>query len=153
MQTAFTIRRGEPRDAVVIADFNRRMAWETEHKRLDLEVLSRGVSQVFNDPAKGFYLVAELAGEVVGQLMITFEWSDWRDGWFWWIQSVYVREDSRRRGIFRTLHDEAIRLAQASGNVVGVRLYVERENTRAQATYERLGMRDPGYVVREFMLK
>jgi ribosomal protein S18 acetylase RimI-like enzyme len=152
MPNAVTIRRGEPRDAATIADFNRRMAWETEHKQLDADVLARGVARVFNDAAKGFYLVAELAGEVVGQLMVTYEWSDWRDGWIWWIQSVYVREDCRRQGIFRSLHDEAIRLARASGDVVGVRLYVERENARAQATYERLGMYDPGYVVRELMI-
>ena len=152
MTNAVRIRRGEPRDAATIADFNARMAWETEHKLLDADILSRGVSRVFEDPAKGFYLVADLAGDVVGQLMITYEWSDWRDGWIWWIQSVYVRDDCRRRGIFRSLHEEAIRLARASGDVVGVRLYVERENTRAQATYERLGMCDPGYVVRELML-
>ena len=152
MPNSVTIRRGEPRDADTIADFNGRMAWETEHKRLDAEIVGRGVSRVFDDSAKGFYLVGELDGEVVGQLMVTYEWSDWRDGWIWWIQSVYVREDCRRRGIFRSLHDEAIRLARSSGNVVGVALYVERDNTRAQSTYERLGMRDAGYVVRELML-
>ena len=95
-----TIRRADPRDAAAIAEFNRRMAWETEHKHLDPAVLDRGVGRVFTDPARGFYLVAEAAGEVVGQLMVTYEWSDWRDGWFWWVQSVYVREDRRRHGVF-----------------------------------------------------
>jgi ribosomal protein S18 acetylase RimI-like enzyme len=147
-----TIRKGEPRDVAVIAEFNRRMAWETEHKRLDPDVLAMGVMRVFGDPGKGFYLVAQADQEVVAQLMVTYEWSDWRDGWFWWVQSVYVREDQRRRGVFRQLHEEVMRLARAAGDVVGVRLYVERDNTRAQATYERLGMTDAGYVVREVML-
>src|SRR5215831_6517796 len=125
---SLSIRRGEPRDATTIADFNRRMAWETEHKKLEAEIVNRGVVRVFDDRAKGFYLVAELAGEVVGQLMVTYEWSDWRDGWIWWVQSVYVREDMRRGGVFRSLHEEVIRLALSAGDVVGVRLYVEREN-------------------------
>lgn len=147
-----TIRRGEPRDAATIADFNRRMAWETEHKQLDTDIVGRGVVRVFDDRAKGFYLVAESAGEVVGQLMVTFEWSDWRDGWIWWVQSVYVRDDMRRQGVFRSLHEEVIRLARSAGDVVGVRLYVERENKRAQATYQQLGMHDAGYLVMEMML-
>ena len=144
-----TIRRGEPRDAAVVAEFNRRMAWETEHKHLDLSVLARGVDRVFTDPAKGFYLVAESAGEVVGQLMVTYEWSDWRDGWFWWVQSVYVREDHRRSGVFRALYAGVMQQARTAGDVVGVRLYVEKDNTRAQATYQHLGMGDAGYLVWE----
>lgn len=147
-----TVRRGQPADAATLVDFNMRMAWETEHKRLDAAILTRGVQSVFEDPAKGFYLVAENDAAVVGQLMITFEWSDWRDGWIWWIQSVYVREDHRRRGVFRSLFDEVVRQARAAGNVVGIRLYVERENTRAQATYQQLGMHDAGYAVQEMML-
>jgi ribosomal protein S18 acetylase RimI-like enzyme len=148
-----TIRRGEPRDAGVIAEFNRRMAWETEHKALDPAILTHGVGRVFTDPAKGFYLVAEADGEVAGQLMVTYEWSDWRDGWIWWVQSVYVREDCRRTGVFRALYGEVMRQARAAGDVVGVRLYVEKENTRAQATYRHLGMGDAGYLVWEVMLK
>lgn len=146
------IRRGELRDASTIADFNIRMAWETEHKKLDPQIVSRGVSRVFDDAARGFYLVAELGGQAVGQLMITFEWSDWRDGWIWWIQSVYVREDHRRLGIFRKLFHAVVREAKENGHVVGIRLYVERENTRAQATYEQLGMVDAGYRVQEMMI-
>lgn len=147
-----TIRRGAPRDAAVIVDFNCRMARETEHKELAPEMVGRGVARVFDDRAKGFYLVAEIAGEIAGQLMVTYEWSDWRDGWIWWVQSVYVREDHRRRGVFRALHEDVLRQAQAAGDVVGVRLYVERENTRAQATYRQLGMNDAGYLVMEMML-
>jgi GNAT superfamily N-acetyltransferase len=147
-----TIRRGEPRDAAVIVDFNRRMAKETEHKDLDPAVLARGVERVFTDHAKGFYLVAEMAGEIVGQLMVTFEWSDWRDGWFWWVQSVYVRDDHRRHGVFRHLYQAMVDSARVAGNVVSIRLYVERDNTRAQATYAQLGMIDPGYLVRELLI-
>src|SRR6476620_12517547 len=99
-----TIRRAEPRDSAAVAEFNRRMARETEHKHLDPDTLARGVARVFTDPARGFYLVAEADGEVVGQLMVTYEWSDWRDRWVWWVQSVYVREDRRRTGVFRGLY-------------------------------------------------
>jgi ribosomal protein S18 acetylase RimI-like enzyme len=148
-----TIRRGEPRDATTIAEFNRRMAWETEHKHLDPDVLARGVARLFADPARGFYLVAEWAGDVIGQLMVTYEWSDWRDGWFWWVQSVYVRDDCRRSGVFRTLYAELMRQAGSAGDVVGVRLYVERDNARAQATYQSLGMGDAGYFVWEVLLE
>ena len=147
-----TIRRAEPRDAPAVAEFNRLLAWETEHKALDPAVLARGVGRLLADPAKGFYLVAEADGAAVGQLMATFEWSDWRDGWFWWVQSVYVRDDYRRSGVFRALFGELVRRARAAGDVVGVRLYVERENTRAQATYQQLGMGDAGYLVWEVML-
>src|SRR5215218_9623566 len=109
-----TIRRGEPRDAAVVAEYNRRLALETEAKVLDPAVLARGVARVLGDPARGVYFVAERGGEVVGQLMLTFEWSDWRDGWLWWIQSVYVREDARRHGVFRQLFETAVQAARAA---------------------------------------
>jgi GNAT superfamily N-acetyltransferase len=147
-----TIRPAEPKDAPVVAEFNRLLAWETEHKTLDPEVLGRGVARLLADPARGFYLVAEEGGEVVGQLMATFEWSDWRDGWFWWVQSVYVRDGYRRRGVFRALFGELVRRARAAGDVIGLRLYVERDNHRAQATYSEMGLRDAGYFVRESLL-
>ncbi len=139
---SITIRPATMADAPIIAEFNRKIAWETEHKRLDDAKLVPGVEAIFADPGKGFYLVAESAGEVVGQLMITFEWSDWRNGWFWWVQSVYVRSDSRRVGIFRQLFQEAERLGQVKGDVVGFRLYVERDNSRGQETYRSLGMEE-----------
>jgi ribosomal protein S18 acetylase RimI-like enzyme len=147
-----TIRTAGPDDAAMIAEFNRRLSWETEQKRLDPVILGRGVARVLADPGRGFYLVAESGGEVVGQLMATFEWSDWRDGWFWWVQSVYVREEHRRNGVFRALFRELMARAHVTGDVVGVRLYVEKDNTRAQATYERLGLTDAGYLVRERLL-
>jgi ribosomal protein S18 acetylase RimI-like enzyme len=150
---AVTIRRAEPRDAAIVAEFNRLLAWETEHKRLDPETLARGVARILADPARGFYLVAEIGGEVVGQLMATFEWSDWRDGWFWWVQSVYVRDGQRRNGVFRALYGDLVKRARDSGDVIGLRLYVEKDNARAQATYEQLGLKEAGYLVHECPLE
>jgi len=144
-----TVRRARIGDAATIAEFNRRMAWETEKKVLDAEKLRSGVEAVFGDPAKGFYIVGEMSGEVVAQLMVTYEWSDWRNGWFWWIQSVFVREDARRGGVFRTLYAEIERQANEAGNVIGIRLYVEKDNARARTTYVNLGMHDAGYSVFE----
>src|SRR5215469_9421853 len=137
----FSVRPATKSDQPTLIEFNQAMAWETEHKVLEFDAISRGVAAVFDDPAKGFYLVAERGTSVVGQLMITTEWSDWRNGWFWWIQSVYVHPEARRQGIFRLLFDEAKRLGKAKGNVVGLRLYVEKHNTTAQSTYLGLGMK------------
>ena len=144
-----TIRRGRPADADVVADFNRLLALESEGKSLDRAILARGVRAVLGDPARGLYFLAELDGAVVGQLMLTYEWSDWRNGWIWWIQSVYVRGDARRRGVFRALYEHAVAEAQAQPDVVGLRLYVERDNQAAQQTYLRLGMSPTGYLVLE----
>jgi ribosomal protein S18 acetylase RimI-like enzyme len=143
------IRRATLADETVLVELNAALAWETEHKRLRPEVLSAGVRAVFADPAKGFYTVAELQGQIVGQMMVTYEWSDWRNGWFWWVQSVYVRAESRRKGVFRALYREIERQAAANPNVIGLRLYVERDNTRAQATYRALGMTNTTYGVME----
>jgi ribosomal protein S18 acetylase RimI-like enzyme len=104
---------------------------------------------VFDNPARGFYTVAELNGEIVGQMMITFEWSDWRNGWFWWVQSVYVREDARRGGVFRAIYRAIEAQAQADPTVIGLRLYFDTDNTRAQATYRALGMADTSYGMME----
>jgi GNAT superfamily N-acetyltransferase len=145
MHMSLVIRRATPADEGVLVAFNAALAWETEQKRLDTDVLATGVRAVFADPAKGFYTVAEEAGEVVGQVMVTFEWSDWRNGWFWWVQSVYVREDARRRGVFRALFRDLLRQAGADAAVIGLRLYVERENARAQQTYRELGMAEASY--------
>ncbi|MFL5341214.1 MAG: GNAT family N-acetyltransferase [Gemmataceae bacterium] len=134
-----TIRSATPADAGVIAEYNHRLALETENKVLDPPVLAAGVARVLGDPSRGLYFVAEAGGDVVGQLMVTFEWSDWRNGWVWWLQSVYVRADRRGRGVFRRLFEFALAKAKAAGDVVSVRLYVEKENAPAIATYERLG--------------
>jgi len=134
-----TIRSAQPSDAPAIVEFNRRLALETEDKVLDPGVLSAGVAAVLGDSTRGLYFVAERDGDVVGQLMITYEWSDWRNGWIWWLQSVYVRADQRSRGIFRSLFEHAVEQARAAGQVVSVRLYVEKDNRSAQAIYKNLG--------------
>lgn len=149
------IRKANRSDAETIARFNAAMAEETEHFKLDFERLLRGVNGLFDDSDKGFYLVAELNGEVVGQMMITYEWSDWRNGVFWWIQSVYVKPDFRAQGVFRKLYDNAVDMAKQAGNVCGLRLYVEKENERAHYVYEQLGMTLTKYDMYEvdFVLK
>jgi GNAT superfamily N-acetyltransferase len=139
------IRPARPADSAVIIDFNARLAWETEEKRLDRAVLEAGVAEVLADPHKGFYTLAERGGEVVGQVLVTFEWSDWRNGWYWWIQSVYVREDARRGGIFRALFDHLHAQATGDPKVIGLRLYLERSNDRARQTYTALGLAEEGY--------
>ena len=145
------IRAATPADAADLVDWNAAMAWETEHKQLDPEVLRRGVAGVLEQPRRGFYLVAEGAGVAVGSLLVTFEWSDWRCGDFWWIQSVYVDPPARRGGVFRALYAAVEKRAAAAG-AVGLRLYVETENQRAQATYEDLGMQRCHYLMYEMPL-
>lgn len=125
------------------------MAWETEAKRLGAETLRRGVRAVLEDPAKGFYLVAVTdVGRVVGQLMVTFEWSDWRDGTIFWVQSVYVTPEARRSGVYTALHAAVLSHARAHGGVA-VRLYVEKHNGVAQETYRRVGMKPAIYDLME----
>jgi len=145
---SLTIRPATSADAAVIAGFNQAMALETEAKVLSPPLVEAGVRAVFADPARGFYLVAEEAGDVLAGLMVTFEWSDWRSADFWWIQSVYVRPPARRRGIFARLYREIEARARAAG-ACGLRLYVENENQTASATYLRLGMHDAHYRVME----
>ena len=144
-----TIRTAHAGDAEVIAEFNSRLALETENKRLDPTTVRAGVAAMIAHPAKGFYFVAEIDGEIVGQLGVTREWSDWRNGDFWWIQSVYVAAKARRQGVFGALYQHVIDAAIAFGNVIGVRLYVEHDNLAAQATYKRLGMTMTSYHVME----
>jgi GNAT superfamily N-acetyltransferase len=143
------IRDAHPSDRDIIAEFNSRMAAETEGRVLDPGLVNPGVAAVLNDANKGHYWVAEVAGRVVGQLLITFEWSDWRNGVLWWIQSVYVDPDFRRKGIFSSLYRHVESLAHADEHVCGIRLYVENSNERAQTTYLSLGMQRPGYQVME----
>lgn len=147
------VRRAEPADVLIIAEFNQQMAEETEGKRLSSEVLTAGVNAVFADSNKGFYVVAENdLKEVVGCLLVTFEWSDWRNGWFWWIQSVYTRADFRGKGVYRRLYDWVKNEAREKGDVRGFRLYVEKENEGAQKVYEKLGMEECVYFMYEEML-
>lgn len=146
---SLTIRRATAADEAVLVAFNAAIAWETEHKRLDPPTLAAGVRAVLADSARGFYTVAESGGAVVGQMMITFEWSDWRNGWFWWIQSVYVHADARRGGVFRALYRAIADRAAADPSVIGLRLYFERDNVRAQETYRSMGMSDTSYGMME----
>ena len=136
-------------DADVIVEFNRRLAEESEGKALDLSLLRPGVEAGLADPNKGVYFVAEDDGVLVGQIMITAEWSDWRNGWFWWIQSVYVRPEARRRGVFRALFEHISKAARQDSSVIGLRLYVDHENHAAQDTYRNMGMIEAGYLVLE----
>jgi ribosomal protein S18 acetylase RimI-like enzyme len=145
------VRLAHPGDAATIAAYNAAMAWETEGKRLLPEVVGAGVRRLLGEPALGFYLVAEAQGEVVACLMVTTEWSDWRNGRFWWIQSVYVAPGWRRRGVFRALYAQVRAAAAAQPDVCGFRLYVEHDNLGAQATYEKLGMSRTGYRLLEEM--
>jgi GNAT superfamily N-acetyltransferase len=115
---------------------------------LDREVVSRGVDAVLNDPDKGRYLLAYFDDAPVGQLLITYEWSDWRAGWFWWLQSAYVADDMRRKGVFRALYDEVIQRAQSESDVLGVRLYVQEGNKKASAVYDRLQILENAYRMR-----
>jgi GNAT superfamily N-acetyltransferase len=145
MTDELTIRAPRLEDLETIACFQEEMARVTEYKTLEPETVRRGVRAVLEDPGLGFYLLAEERGQVIGGLMVTTEWSDWRNGRFYWIQSVFVRETHRRRGVYRRLHDEVRRRAQRAGDVVGIRLYVERDNRVAQQTYLAMGMEETPY--------
>ena len=145
------VRQAILADVERIAAFQQAMAQETEGKTLDAATLRQGVAAVFEGPQRGFYLVA-IAGtdddgttEVVGSLFITYEWSDWRNATFWWIQSVYVDAGWRRRGVYRAMYDHVLGMADSRGDVCGIRLYVERTNTIAQNTYDSLGMHKSHY--------
>lgn len=140
-----TIRKARIGDAETIADFNIAMALETEGKSLEKEKISAGVKNLFRHPEYGFYIVAEVDGQVAGCLMVTYEWSDWRNGLFWWIQSVYIHPDCRRKGIYRTMYSFVKKLAFKEKNICGFRLYVEKENINAQRTYTALGMTECQY--------
>jgi len=143
------IRKALSDDLTALVTFNQAMAMETEGKHLDPDILRQGVSGLLTQPQFGFYLVAESQGNILGSLAVTFEWSDWRNAVFWWIQSVYVTPSARRSGIYSRLYQYAQTLAAEAGNVCGFRLYVEKENAAAQATYEKLGMQECQYFMYE----
>lgn len=151
--TQFLVRRGTPADIDEIASFNIRMAKETENIDLLPEVITQGVANMINHPDRGFYLVVDADHaenpEIAASLMVTTEWSDWRNGMFWWIQSVYVLPNWRRKGLYRLMYEKVKSLADQGGNVCGFRLYVERENETAQHTYTALGMSPTHYLLYE----
>lgn len=143
------VRDARPEDREAIVAFNLRLAEETESKRLDPRVLARGVDHALAEPDRLRYWVAERDGRVVGQSAVTREWSDWRCGWIWWFQSVYVAPEARGLGVFRALHLTIREAALEAGDVIGLRLYVEEANEAAQRTYRALGLQPAGYQVYE----
>ncbi len=142
------IRPARLDDAAAIVEFNHRLALESENKALDHETLTKGVDAALRDPRLARYFVAVAGEKQVGQIMITEEWSDWRNGLIWWLQSVYVHAEWRGRGVFRLLLNKVVAQGKAAG-VIGLRLYVEHHNSRAQETYRRSGFADAGYQVME----
>jgi ribosomal protein S18 acetylase RimI-like enzyme len=139
------IRLATKSDSENLIAFNQAMAMETENKRLDSDILSAGVLSIFEDDRKGFYVVAESGERIVGGLMVTYEWSDWRSGWFWWIQSVYIEPEYRGQGIYSELYSFVKNRAREIGGVCGFRLYVEKDNRHAQDVYRKLGMEETYY--------
>ena len=146
------VRSATAAEAGRIAGFNRALALETEGLALEEKTVAAGVVALMGHPERGFYLVAEVAGAVAGCLLITYEWSDWRNRMFWWIQSVYVKPEFRGRGVYTALDEKVRALAAREGNVCGFRLYVHKGNARAQDVYRSLGMEETAYLVYEDML-
>lgn len=149
--STITYRDAHPSDRDAIVAFQIAMARETEDLELDVEVLRRGVEAVFGDSTKGRYFVAESDARVVASLLITYEWSDWRNGIVWWIQSVFVEPEARRQRIYAGLYEHVKKIVDTQTYVRGIRLYVDRRNTRAQEVYTRLGMNGEHYQVFEWM--
>lgn len=149
MAGTVTVRAASPDDVARMAAWACAMARETEDKALDPDTVHAGIANALPDPRRARYFIAESEGAAVGTLMLTYEWSDWRNGEWWWIQSVYVDPAHRRRGVFRALYRHVEALARAQPGCRGLRLYVERGNAAAQATYLALGMADAGYTIME----
>jgi GNAT superfamily N-acetyltransferase len=147
------IRLAEASDIDALIAFNQAMALETEGKELNPAALRRGVAAVFEDAQKGFYVVADDEGRIAGGLLVTFEWSDWRNNWFWWIQSVYILPDHRGQSIYRKMYEFVKKLADEKGDVCGFRLYVEHDNHHAQQVYEKVGMNRSHYLAYEEQTK
>mgnify|MGYP005749817865 CR=1 FL=1 len=149
---AWSIRPAGAADVPRLRDWAVAMALETEHKQLDPATVGAGIRAVLDEPRRGAYFIAERGGEAGGTLMLTYEWSDWRNGDWWWIQSVYVDPASRRQGCYAALYRHVHAAAAATPRVCGLRLYVEHNNAGAQRTYESLGMVDAGYRMYEAAL-
>ena len=143
------IRLADHADAAALVAFNQAMAQETEGKALDPGKITPGVAAVFDDERKGFYVVAEQGEKIVGGLMVTYEWSDWRNAWFWWIQSVYILPEARGTGLYRRMYAFVKEQAVEAGNVCGFRLYVENDNFHAQKVYDGVGMQASHYLMYE----
>jgi GNAT superfamily N-acetyltransferase len=150
--SSIVIRNATVDDIERMAGWAVAMAWETEQKKLDPDTVRKGIRAVFDQPGRGGYFIADRNGEAAGTLMLTYEWSDWRNGDWWWIQSVYVAPEHRRQGVYAALYAHVKQAAEARADVCGLRLYVEHHNTNAQRTYESLGMADAGYKMYEAAL-
>ena len=144
------IRKALNKDIDVIARYNYNLAYETENKILNMNILTKGVEAIIKDENKGIYHVCDMNGEVVGQIMYTFEWSDWRNGTFLWIQSAYVNKEFRGMGVFKALYKFIRDIADNDNNICGIRLYVEKENTIAKKTYKNIGMKECNYYIYEY---
>jgi ribosomal protein S18 acetylase RimI-like enzyme len=153
MKHPWVIRQASIQDCRIIADFNTAMALETENKHLDRNVILNGVQRLMHHPEMGFYTVGENDSGVCGSLMITFEWTDWRNGLFWWIQSVYVAPVERRKGLFKAMNEHVIQSAHNNPDVRGIRLYVEKNNHTACRTYLSSGMHETNYRLYEIEFK
>ena len=146
-----TIRRATFHDIHVLVDFQQRLALESEGVTLDAATLKKGMRALFEDPTKGFYNVAEDGAEVVGCHMITYEWSDWRNGMVWWLQSVYVKKSHRQKGVFRKMFENLSNTIKKDPSIIGLRLYVDKSNSRAMDVYKAMGMNGDHYTVFELM--
>ena len=144
------IRKAKLEDLDIIVEYNYNLAYETENKELDKEILTKGVRNIIQDENKGIYHVCEIDGKVVGQIMYTCEWSDWRNGTFLWIQSAYVNKEFRGMGVFKALYKFIRDIAENDNNICGIRLYVEKENTIAKKTYKNIGMKECNYYIYEY---
>lgn len=149
--TDVQVREGRREDAATIIEFQVAMALETEEVTLDRDILSRGVTAIFDTPSLGRYFVAESDGRVIASLLITYEWSDWRNGMVWWIQSVYTLPEFRKRGVYAALYAHIRAQVEPNPNIRGIRLYVDNRNVDAQKVYARLGMEGEHYRVFEWM--
>lgn len=144
------IRKAQIKDLERIVKFNYNLALETEDKELDKNILYKGVQTLLHDNNKGVYHVCEIDGKVVGQIMYTYEWSDWRNGLFIWVQSVYVDKEYRGQGVFKKLYTHIKEMCNKDENICGIRLYVEFDNDIAQKTYKSLGMDRCNYYMYEY---
>ena len=147
------VRVARPRDRKRLTDFQMQMALETEGAELDRRIVSQGIKSLLDDPHKATYFVAEFEGVkgIVGCLMITDEWSDWRNGWVWWVQSLYVLPEYRNKGVFTALFEHVWTIVDSTSDVKGIRLYVDKRNTRAQEVYKSIGMTGEHYITYELM--
>jgi len=146
-----TIQKAEIAHIEILIDFQQRLAFESEGVNLNAETLRKGMNTMFAEPAKGIYYIAREDHEIIGCHMITYEWSDWRNGMVLWLQSVYVKESHRKQGIFKMMYDNLMSIIDNDPQLIGLRLYVDKSNTRAMKVYEAMGMDGSHYTVYEWM--